>query len=310
VQFARVRSGLAESFEDVDAVAIDADGSVLFVSGDAELPMYYRSSMKPFQALAARRAGLDLPPEHLAVSCASHGGFPVHIAIVRSILADAGLNTSDLGCATDRPLDSVADRILAASGHTVRESVLHNCSGKHAGWLAACVTAGWDTKSYLDTDHPLQRSIVDVLHEYSKVDPEPVGVDGCGAPTLRGTITGLATAFQRLGSDPEIARIASAMARFGPLVTDNMRPSGRISLQWGGPVKSGAEGSIALARQGVGIAAKSRTGNQTAAAAAALEVADRLGMLTEAMNTALEDVRTPKVVGGGRPVGSWKLLQV
>ena len=308
MQFARARSGLRESFEDVDAVAIDAEGSVIFVSGDAELPMYYRSSMKPFQALAARRTGLDLPPEHLAVSCSSHGGFPVHIAIVTVILTDAGLSTSDLKCATDRPLDPEADRILAASGHTHRESVLHNCSGKHAGWLAACVAAGWDTSSYLNAGHPIQRSVVEILHEYSDVDPEPVGVDGCGAPTLRGTITGLARAFQKLGSDPEVAPIATAMSRFGALVADNVSPSGRISLQWGGSVKTGAEGSIAMVRQGVGIAAKSRAGNGAAAAAAALEVAERLGLLTDSMEEALDDVRAPQVMGGGRRVGAWELV--
>lgn len=309
MHFARVRSGLAESFEDVDALAVDAGGNELFVSGDADLPMYYRSAMKPFQALAARRTGLDLPPEHLAVSCASHGGFPVHVAIVKAILANAGLSEEDLGCAVDRPLDPDADRRLAASGHTHQESVLHNCSGKHAGWLAACVVAKWDTRAYLELDHPLQISIVEILQEFSGVDPEPRGIDGCGAPTLRGTIRGLAKAFQRLGHDAEMADIASAMTRFGALVADNVRPSGRISLQWGGPVKVGAEGSIAMVRQGVGIAAKSRTGNEYAAAAAALEVADRLGMLTDGMSTALKDVRTPVVMGGGRTVGAWELVR-
>jgi len=309
MQFARVRSGLAESFEDVDAVAVDARGTTLFVSGDADLPMYYRSAMKPFQALAGRRAGLKLPDEHLALSCASHGGFPVHISIVETILTDAGLSKSDLKCAVDRPQNPDADRLLAAMGRRHRESLLHNCSGKHAGWLAACVAAGWDTESYLDFDHPLQVSVLEILHEFSDVDPEPRGIDGCGAPTLRGTIKGLARAFQRLGGDQEMAPIAMAMARFGALVADNIHPSGRISLQWGGPVKAGAEGSIGMVRQGVGIAAKSRTGNSYASAAAVLEVADKLGMLTDSMSEALEDVRRPAVLGGGDTVGTWELVQ-
>lgn len=309
MRFARVRSGLAESFEDVDAVAVDAEGSVIFVSGDADLPMYYRSAMKPFQALAAQRAGLHLPPEHLAVSCASHGGFPVHLAIVQAILHDAGLTTSDLQCTVDRPLDAEADRLLAAAGHMHRESLLHNCSGKHAGWLAACVAAGWKTATYLDFDHPLQQSVVDTLHEYTGIDPEPRGIDGCGAPTLKGTITGLARGFQRLTTNAEIESIATAMTRFGSLVADNMRPSGRIAAQWGGPVKVGAEGSIALSRSGVGIAAKSRSGSDVAAAAAAVEVADRLDMLTASMHDALYEVRFPAVEGGGQRVGSWELVQ-
>ncbi len=242
------------------------------------------------------------------MSCSSHGGFPVHIAIVRSILAGAGLSKNDLKNATGRPASREADRMLAARGHTHRESLIHNCSGKHAGWLAACVTAGWDTESYVDIDHPLQRSIVEIMREFSDVEPEPVGVDGCGAPTMRGTVRGLARAFQRLGTDPEMAPIASAMTRFGALVSDNVLPWGRIAIEWGGPVKDGAEGSIALVRQGVGIAAKSRSGNKVAAAAAVLEVAARLGLLTDAMNEALEDVRSPAVIGADRAVGSWELV--
>lgn len=308
MQFARVRSGLAESFEDVDAVAVDGDGTVLLSSGDPGLPIYYRSSIKPFQALAAQRAGLDLPPEHLAVSCSSHGGFPAHIAIVLAILADAGSSETDLKCPPDRPLSARADRLLALRGDTHQARLLHNCSGKHAGWIAACAGAGWDTKTYLHVEHPLQKSVVEILREVSDVEPEPVGVDGCGAPTLRGTITGLARAFQRLGTDQEMAPIASAMTRFGALVSDNARPDGRIAIQWGGPLKGGAEGSIALTRQGIGIAVKSRAGNKMAATAAVLEVADRLGMLTDAMRDALTDVRTPAVIGGGRQVGSWELV--
>jgi L-asparaginase II len=302
VQFARVRAGLAESFEDVDAVAVDTSGSVIFSSGDPELPIFYRSSNKPFQALAARRAGLELPPEHLALSCSSHGGFPV--------LTDAGLSEDDLRCPTDRPEVREADRMLAARGHTSPERILHNCSGKHAGWLAACVTAGWDTGSYLENGHPIQRSVVEIMREFSRVEPEPAGVDGCGGPTLRGTVTGLARAFQRLGTDPEMAPIASAMTRFGALVRDNVRPSGKIALQWGGPVKYGAEGSLALVREGVGIAAKSRSGSRAATSAAVLEVADRLGMLTAAMDEALADVRAPSLIGGNQPAGAWELVGV
>ena len=308
MRFARVRSGLAESFEDVHAVAIDTSGSIIFSSGDPELPIFYRSSNKPFQALAARRAGLDLPPEHLAVSCSSHGGFPVHTAIVQSILDEAGLSEHDLRCAAGRPEVREADRMLAARGRMNPERILHTCSGKHAAWLAACVTAGWDTGSYIDNAHPLQRSVVEIMAEFSGVDPEPAGVDGCGAPALRGTLTGLARAFQRLGTDPEVAPIASSMTRFGALVRDNVRPTGKIALQWGGPVKYGAEGSLALVREGVGIATKSRSGDRDSTAAAMLEVADRLGMLTDAMNGALKDVRNPAVIGGGRLVGSWELV--
>ena len=40
------------------------------------------------------RLGLDLPPELLALACASHSGEPFHVEGVRRILASAGLDES------------------------------------------------------------------------------------------------------------------------------------------------------------------------------------------------------------------------
>jgi L-asparaginase II len=310
MRFARFRSGLAETSHDVAGIALDSAGSVVFASGDVATPLYYRSAIKPFQALAAARAGLRLPDEHLAVTCASHGGYPVHLAIVEQILNDHGLTTDDLQCPPDFPLSPGAGRLQSATGHSTKTRIFHNCSGKHAGWLAACTVSGWDTSTYLDPDHPLQRSIRTIVGELTGVDPLPTGVDGCGAPTLRGTIEGLARAFLRLGDDPELLPIATAMRRFGALVSDNVRGSGRIGVTLTGPSKVGAEGLFALCGPGVAIAVKSADGDETLACAAALEIADRLGILTDADLQWLDGVRRPPQLGAGRPVGTLELVAV
>ena len=39
----------------------------------------------------------------------------------------------------------------------------HNCSGKHAGMLAACRAHGWPLHPYRDPSHPLQRRIAAVV---------------------------------------------------------------------------------------------------------------------------------------------------
>ncbi|MEZ5174785.1 MAG: asparaginase [Acidimicrobiia bacterium] len=309
MRFERVRSGLTESSDEVEAVAINREGDVLYSSGDVHRPIFYRSAIKPFQALAARRTGLELPAEHLAVSCASHGGHPVHLAIVRRILDDAGLAESSLRCTPGRPRARSADVLRIAAGDMKRRPILHTCSGKHAGWLAACARAGWDTGTYLAENHPLQRLIVDVVADATGVDPEPTGVDGCGAPTLRGTITGLATAFSRFGTDAETAPIASAMGRFGSLVSDNTMDEGSVAAMWGGTIKCGAEGLLAMERGGVAIVTKSISGDDTNALAAALRVAERLGMLTPAMIDAIARPLAPPVLGAGKPVGVLELVE-
>ena len=50
-------------------------------------PVLPRSCNKPIQALAMVRAGLDLPPDLLALACASHSGEPFHVEGARRILA-------------------------------------------------------------------------------------------------------------------------------------------------------------------------------------------------------------------------------
>src|SRR5690606_21214093 len=104
------RSGLDESFHDGSVVVTDTRGRVVAAHGDVDRPFYVRSAAKPFQAAVSVRLGADLPPEHLAVACASHDGLPAHIAIVRRILADGGLDEGHLGCPPDRPAARAADR--------------------------------------------------------------------------------------------------------------------------------------------------------------------------------------------------------
>jgi L-asparaginase II len=309
VRFARVRSGLIESVEDATVIAIDATGTVLFTSGEPDAPLFYRSSIKPFQALAAQRTGRAISDEHLAVSCASHGGFPVHLGIVETILNDHGLKTKDLQCPPARPLAPTAHDLQLARGNMAMERRFHNCSGKHAGWLAACAVAGWNTETYLDPKHPLQKSVVEIIRDVSEADPEPVGIDGCGAPTLRGSTRALATAFVRLGSDPEFADIARAVTRFGSLVADNVRPDGRVALWWGGPLKAGAEGMLGMTRGDITIAAKSHSGRGEVAVASALVAAERIGALPRAMVEGLQPEIRPPVMGGGRLVGHMELIE-
>lgn len=309
MRFARIRSGLAESVHDVSVIAIDVTGRTLYTSGDTDRPMFHRSAIKPFQALAAARLGLELPPEHLAVTCSSHHGHPVQVAIVERVLSDHGLGTDALQCPPDWPSARRARDVLLRGGTSGPERRFHNCSGKHAGWLAACSIAGLPTGSYLDPGHPLQQDILAIVTDLTGEDAGPVGVDGCGAPTLRGTVRGLARAFSRLTSDLELGAIAGAMSQYPALVADNVSCEGRFGVAWGGPSKGGAEGAYAASLHGIGIAAKSDEGSGAMAVAAVIEVANRVGLLPRTSMDQLEDcVRIP-VVGASQQVGSLELVE-
>ena len=58
-----VRNGFVESVHHASVVVTGPDGSVERAWGDAQSPMFPRSSNKPMQALAMVRHGLDLPDD-------------------------------------------------------------------------------------------------------------------------------------------------------------------------------------------------------------------------------------------------------
>jgi L-asparaginase II len=307
VRVGAVRSGLVESRHDVSVVAF-ADGEVIASRGDRGEQFFLRSAAKPFQAVISREFGADLGMEETAVACGSHSAQPVHVAYVRKMLAGVGLDERHLLCPPARPSVISADRRRAAGGDVEERSIFHNCSGKHAAMLRACVAQGWPLR-YTDPDHPLQQRVIEFTAESLGEDPAPVGVDGCGVPTMRSTVVGLARGFARLATDPRMAEVAAAMYRYHSLTADGDRNDALLS-RWGvATVKIGAMGCIGAAHQsGVGIAAKCWTGTFEVAAMGIVEMLRHLGLLSGYPLEALADVANPPVLGGERRVGAFEVL--
>ena len=304
VELARtVRSGVVELLHEGAAIAVSADGKVLAHWGDPSTQVFYRSAIKPYQAIVSQRNGADLVPEQIALACASHGGHPVQLSMVAALLDEAGLSEADLGCPPEFPDVLEARLRMARQGTTEPRSIFHTCSGKHAAFLRACSASGWPTSSYLDQAHPLQQQVLAMIREVTRERIEPVGVDGCGAPAPAGTIRGLATAFARLSIDPAFADAARAMTQYPSLLSSNLLADARIGAWWGGPVKRGDGGIIAAARHRIGIAVKSREGSGQMAAIGLIAVMRTLGLLADAAVEALAEVAAPVILGGGRPVG-------
>src|SRR5947207_3851187 len=173
-----IRSGLEESVHLGDVVAVDAEGRVVATAGDPDLPLFARSCMKPLQAIVSLSlAPFDFTDREVAVMCASHNAEPVHLGTVRSILGRIGLAEDALQCTPRRPMDEEA----AVANPDVRQ-IHSDCSGKHAGMLAACVAQGWPVESYLDPEHPYQQAVLRTVVAVSGLRSVEVGVDGCGAP--------------------------------------------------------------------------------------------------------------------------------
>ena len=194
------RSGCDESVHFGAVVGLSTNGEIAFAVGDATTSIYPRSSNKPMQATAMVRAGLRLPPELLALVCASHDGTPLHLDAARRILATAGLDEHSLANTADLPLDeSSARAVLEAGGGPTPLQM--NCSGKHSGMLVTSAMNGWPVDaSYLSPDHPLQRHITATIDELVVEPHTHIGVDGCGSPAHVISLLGLAHGFRSIAT--------------------------------------------------------------------------------------------------------------
>lgn len=291
-----VRNDLVESKHFGIACLVDPAGNLVAEFGNSKKLIYPRSAVKPLQAVAAKRAGLKLAGAELAISAGSHHGTPAHTALVLSILKSVGLNESALQCPVAWPTNSAA-RAQAKS----ETKVCFNCSGKHAGFLAACVAAGWDTKTYLNPEHPLQKLIVEVFEEYSG---EPVAhstVDGCGAPLHAVSLHGLAKAVGHFAKND--TDIAEAMMQNAWAVADANSPDSKI-MEHGLVSKLGAEGVFVIANsQGYCAAVKVSDGALRPAPLVALKLfADHNLIGQDSYNTLVTEL-SPEVLGGTLPVG-------
>jgi L-asparaginase II len=299
-----VRSGFVEGHHYGSVVALDPAGCVLWSVGDVQSTMLPRSSNKPMQAAAMLRHGLDLPTELVALAASSHSGEDFHLAGVRRILACAGLDESALQTPPDLPLEEWVREQALRRGESASPLQM-NCSGKHAAMLATCVVNGWDVASYLDPEHPLQVAIRARLEHLTGVPVTTTAVDGCGAPLLSSTLTGLAEAFRRLAlAEPDTpeGRVAAAYRQHPELASGTRRDEARLLRALPGAIgKAGAEACYAVALpDGHAVALKIDDGGARGGPVVMAAALRRLGVA----DPVLDELGLPAVLGGGRRVGA------
>ena len=236
-----IRAGVVESVHNGHLALINSDGSLRASVGDIEAPMYPRSSIKSFQAAAMVRNGLKLSPRQLAIVCASHSGAPEHFEVVESILQGAGLTVEDLLNTPDVPLGRAEK---SAWGTNPPSRLAQGCSGKHAGMLATCVVNGWETKTYLEPEHPLQIAIRQEIQALIGDLVMSTTIDGCGAPLFVITTHNFArgTHTMRVSQDPIYQEVVAACLAHPDMVAGKGRLTTTLMNQIPGLfIKDGAE---------------------------------------------------------------------
>lgn len=297
------RSGFTESRHFGSLVGLNARGEVSIALGDVGAAVLPRSTSKPLQAAGSLGAGARIAQERLAIAAGSHTGEERHVAAVLRVLADAGLTADALQCPPSWPEDepTMAALIRAGAGQA---RIRHNCSGKHAAMLSACVASGWSTNDYLEPDHPVQQRIRETMERLAGERIAHVAVDGCGAPTLGLTLTGLARALRAIaiaGDDSPESAVAAAMRAHPEFVGGTGHPNTALMLAIPGVIaKGGAEGVFAVSTaDGYAVAMKIIDGSARACTQIALSALAALGVDT----TLADALATLPVLGGGQPVG-------
>lgn len=298
-----VRSGFVEGRHRGSLVVVDADGSVLLARGDVVSPVFPRSSNKLMQATGLVELGYPERGELLALAAASHDGEPFHVAGVRRILSDAGLEESALRTPPDWPLGSTARDDLVRAGEGPAP-ILMNCSGKHAAILATCVRRGLPLDDYRAPSHPVQVHLRGTVERLSGEPVAATGVDGCGAPVLALSLTALARAYSRavLADDGTPERLVADAMRAHPHQVGGT-DSPVTALMRGVPgllLKDGAEGVYAGAvADGRAFALKVDDGADRPRPLLAAAVLRLLGVDAGV----LERYDVVPLLGGGVPVG-------
>ena len=298
-----LRGEFPESEHRVHAAIVGEGDELVGAAHDPHSFTYWRSCAKPFQVIPFLASGgfdaLGWGEEQLAVSCASHGGEPEHVAIVERMLHDIGLEEGDLACGPHDPLSQRGAKFIRESGN--RPSRIHNnCSAKHSAMLALARKKGWPTRGYERRDHNVQRTI---LHEISLWTDVPCGkiaqaVDGCGVVVFGMTLERMARAYSRFGIAAERGeefprRVIGAMSQNPFLIGGTDRFDTAVIAETKGRVitKVGAEGvhCAFVPARGLGIALKVEDGAQRAQVPALLRLLQEIDELPDPLPARLHE---------------------
>lgn len=331
------RGSAVENRHLAHVAVVDSRARLLYAFGDPYRLTLPRSAVKPAQALAVLETGalerFGFDDADLALMCASHSSEERHIARARAMLDKAHVTETDLRCGGHPPISDDVERAWIKRDFTPTP-VCSNCSGKHAGMLAAALAMGQQTQDYERPEHPLQQQVKRTMAQLVELGEADIawGTDGCNLPTPSFALERLARMFVKLADaadrpgptsprDAALARIYRAMTAYPELVAGTGRFCTTLMSAFGGNVvgKVGAEGSYGLGvRAGahgvknvdgpIGLAVKVEDGNGAILTAVVTELLHQLQIGTPAQRAQLDRFRAPTIKNTvGLEVGSTEI---
>ena len=210
----------------------------------------------------------------VAIACASHSGSPSHAREAFRLLWKAEVDVNALQCP------------IPKNGTSPLE---HNCSGKHAAFLATCKKLNWPLENYLKGDHPLQIEIFRIVSELLEIPASQIKAerDDCGAPTLYLKLIEMSKLYSLLScsENAELEQISRAMTTNPLMISGNNKFDTEIIKASHGQVigKGGAEGIQCLCKvnEGIGLALKVEDGSKRAKHAVSLHLLKQLEWISD-----------------------------
>jgi len=285
------RNGITESIHKVHAVVCDFKGRILMCCGNPNYETFIRSALKPFQAIPFISSGaheyLKLSNKGIAIACGSHIGTVEHARTAFSLLWKSDIDVTALKCPIPKNKESKLE---------------HNCSGKHAAFLATCKKMNWSYENYLDKNHPLQIEILRKLGEIVNLPSESfiTSKDECGAPTLFLKINTMAKLYAILCQSKysDLEQILRAMIDKPELIRGEGEFDTELIKRGHGQIvsKGGAEGIQCIGRvnEGLGLSIKVEDGSRRAKHAAAIHILKQLEWITPTGSSELEKKLLPQ----------------
>ena len=279
-----MRGSNIESIHKVHAVISDKKGRVLMCAGNPEYKTFIRSALKPFQAIPFVSSGaaskINNASKSIALACGSHSGSKRHSREAFKILWEYDIDINNLKCPKSKT-----------------SQLEHNCSGKHAAFLATCKKLNWPLESYLKGNHPLQKEIFRIVSELLEIPISEINAerDDCGAPTLYLKLIEISKLYSLLSSseNAELEQICRAITANPIMISDNNKFDTEIIKASHGHVigKGGAEGVQCLCKvnEGIGLALKVEDGSKRAKHAVSLHLLKQLEWISELRIQDIED---------------------
>lgn len=220
-----MRGPILESSHSGSIAVVNSSGKLLFYVGDPCCIVCMRSAAKPIQALNVVLTGVaeryDLTAEELSIMCASHYGEESYRRVIQGLLDKMELNMDNLHCGKS-PKSIKLDYLLelTAQGYQWQQSN-SDCSGKHCGFLATCLTQGFPIESYDTLESPLQCQVLEVVSNMCGIEPGKIQIaeDGCGVPVHGLPLYSMALAYAKIANPERLEptyqtacrRVSSAM---------------------------------------------------------------------------------------------------